>query len=633
MSHKEIPSSTMIDDKLKQKLSSWKDKIFQPTTGKRKGFDLDTLLTPPQHPFLSPNLSNLSLNKTKKNVNLASKRTDPSNMMKKIKEEIDDDSNAIEKVLNLKKIIKNPYKTNSQESHAIVVKSKKLPSHELSEALFKKKALEIRELPKLEFDNTIELLADSCRRKATEKEKAYVKVCEEVDELKRRLKEEQYRLEGCERKGQITENLIQASLIRYNQIQSKLEKVTARMDTFKCIFNSLEELLKQIEEARNIQETSNEKLREACLLNIERDKARAKKMNELRQRLQQLAEKNSLWINQGLQNMTTSRLVIQQQVSGLNNLMNEHRQQLTNVKDALQDQKLTFHSMAANANSVSQVLQAHTSSLFNKNTLVQHIKSAVNIQQSSLKNILESIRDIETMASDFNDHVAVDEISKDDKELIKRLQEYNEKTSEDLLQERNRYQIEREEWIREQKRLINQISVLNYKDRLYKQKFENDDPHPRQPLETHDRTYFFFFSPHGALGTYFSLDEVIPKQPAMTQQENEGPKRTTVTRRMRKQMNERNMNMAPIVDTPSAKTSTPPKRRNANPSRGRARGAKAPVMNVTREMMDELALQEPPLQKKRRKLNEPEQGPERKIPQTISVSIPESEKNTHLWNK
>lgn len=111
----------------------------------------------------------------------------------------------------------------------------------------------------------------------------------------------------------------------------RLEKVTARMDTFKCIFNSLEELLKQIEEARNIQETSNEKLREACLLNIERDKARAKKTNELRQRLQQLAEKNSLWINQGLQSMTTSRLVIQQQVSGLNNLMNEHRQQLSNV--------------------------------------------------------------------------------------------------------------------------------------------------------------------------------------------------------------------------------------------------------------------------------------------------------------
>lgn len=111
----------------------------------------------------------------------------------------------------------------------------------------------------------------------------------------------------------------------------RLEKVTVRMDTFKCIFNSLEELLKQIEEARNIQETSNEKLREACLLNIERDKARTKKMNELRQRLQQLAEKNSLWVNQGLQNMTTSRLVIQQQVSSLNNLMNEHRQQLSNV--------------------------------------------------------------------------------------------------------------------------------------------------------------------------------------------------------------------------------------------------------------------------------------------------------------
>jgi hypothetical protein len=66
MPHKEMIPSTMIDDKLKQKLSSWKDKIFQPTTGKRKGFDLDTLLTPPQHPFLSPNLSNLSLNKTKK---------------------------------------------------------------------------------------------------------------------------------------------------------------------------------------------------------------------------------------------------------------------------------------------------------------------------------------------------------------------------------------------------------------------------------------------------------------------------------------------------------------------------------------------------------------------------------------
>ncbi|KAG0745781.1 hypothetical protein G6F17_000623 [Rhizopus arrhizus] len=622
MPHKEMIPSTMIDDKLKQKLSSWKDKIFQPTTGKRKGFDLDTLLTPPQHPFLSPNLSNLSLNKTKKkDMGLASKPTDPSNMMKKIKEEVYDDSNAMEKALNLKKVIKKPYKTNSQESHAIVVKSKKLPSHELSEALFKKKALEIRELPKLEFDNTIELLADSCRRKATEKEKAYMKVCEEVEELKRRLKEEQYRLEGCERKGQITENLIQASLIRYNQIQSKLEKVTVRMDTFKCIFNSLEELLKQIEEARNIQETSNEKLREACLLNIERDRARTKKMNELRQRLQQLAEKNSLWVNQGLQNMTTSRLVIQQQVSSLNSLMNEHRQQLTNVKDSLQDQKLTFHDMVANANGVSQVLQAHTSSLSNKSTLVQHIKSAVNVQQSSLKKILESIRDIETMAGDFNDNVAVDEISKDDKELIKRLQEYNEKTSEDLLQERNRYQIEREEWSREQKRLINQISVLNYKDRLYKQKFESDVHHSRQALETHDH-------------------DVITKHTAMAQQENEGPKRTTVTRRMRKQMNERNMNVIyySFMFQPVNPNSDDTRRRhplsqnvsaskktvgNANPSRGRARGAKAPVMNVTREMMDELALedQEKPLQKKRRKLNEPEQASEKKVTKELNDAM------------
>lgn len=51
--------------------------------------------------------------------------------------------------------------------------------------------------------------------------------------------------------------------------------------------------------------------------------------------------------------------------------------------------------MAANANSVSQVLQAHTSSLSNKNTLVQHIKSAVNIQQSSLKNILERLKKLD----------------------------------------------------------------------------------------------------------------------------------------------------------------------------------------------------------------------------------------------
>jgi hypothetical protein len=54
---------------------------------------------------------------------------------------------------------------------------------------------------------------------------------------------------------------------------------------------------------------------------------------------------------------------------------------------------------------------------------------------------------------------------------------------------------------------------------------------------------FFFFPPHGALGTYFYLDDVITKHSAMAQQENEDPKRTTVTRRMRKQMNERNMNV------------------------------------------------------------------------------------------
>lgn len=57
----------------------------------------------------------------------------------------------------------------------------------------------------------------------------------------------------------------------------------------------------------------------------------------------------------------------------------------------------------------------------------------------------------------------------------------------------------------------------------------------------HTTVYSFFF--FTALGTYFYLDDVITKHTAMAQQENEGPKRTTVTRRMRKQMNERNMNV------------------------------------------------------------------------------------------
>ncbi|CAO3691600.1 unnamed protein product [Rhizopus stolonifer] len=299
------------------------------------------------------------------------------------------------------------------------------------------------------------------------------------------------------------------------------------MDTFKCVFNSLEELIRQIEKSREMQNESNENLREAYCSSVEREKIRSNQMNEYRQKLKKLTEKHSLWINEDLKHLKEGRF----KVRNLKLIMSERHQQIDGLKHELKNQNDSLQSLVKNANSVSQGLQDFARSA-KRDQLIQSIKKTAEIQQQSLKNVLKSVQDIETMISN-DSNLFVNKTSKEDATTIQRLQEFNERTTEDLIQERNRNQIEKEELIKEQKRLSFQISVLNYNDQFYKQKIEKMN----QSSDKADKIY--------------------------VEQENKEPTKRTVTRGMRKQMESAN-------GTPTKATTQKKRALNTKKPKGKA---------------------------------------------------------------
>ncbi|ORE11070.1 hypothetical protein BCV72DRAFT_238407 [Rhizopus microsporus var. microsporus] len=194
----------------------------------------------------------------------------------------------------------------------------------------------------------------------------------------------------------------------------------------------------------------------------------------------------------------------------------------------------------------------------------------------------------------------------EDAKLIQKLQDYNEKAADDLLEERNRHQIEKEEWLKEQKRLVTQISVLNYKEQLR----QRERQELQRVQEANEINAF----------TNISNRENTDPNP---------PKRANLSKGPRKKSD---VNIAP-------------KRRTAARRCSRALRTNTKYIEETEEKeVNELASQEQPPAKKRRQvrllgaaestgeLYDSEQELEKKIQQTISVAIPEEAKNTHLWN-
>ncbi|PHZ07924.1 uncharacterized protein RHIMIDRAFT_248135 [Rhizopus microsporus ATCC 52813] len=175
----------------------------------------------------------------------------------------------------------------------------------------------------------------------------------------------------------------------------------------------------------------------------------------------------------------------------------------------------------------------------------------------------------------------------EDAKLIQKLQDYNEKAADDLLEERNR--------------------VLNYKEQLR----QRERQELQRVQEANEINAF----------TNISNRENTDPNP---------PKRANLSKGPRKKSD---VNIAP-------------KRRTAARRCSRALRTNTKYIEETEEKeVNELASQEQPPAKKRRQvrkllgaaestgeLYDSEQELEKKIQQTISVAIPEEAKNTHLWN-
>lgn len=97
------------------------------------------------------------------------------------------------------------------------------------------------------------------------------------------------------------------------------------MDTFKCIFISLEDMLKQIEKAKEAQKDGDNSLREACLLNIKRDNQRTAKIGDCKQHLAQLKQYDQ---RDNLQALKHSQAIIQQDIIELTHSLSEHQQKI-----------------------------------------------------------------------------------------------------------------------------------------------------------------------------------------------------------------------------------------------------------------------------------------------------------------
>ncbi|CEI86790.1 hypothetical protein RMCBS344292_01218 [Rhizopus microsporus] len=584
--HRKSPSNTTskTSDKLQEKLSPWP----KPTFESMKMFDLEALPPPvlPPSAFFS---SKLSQKRPKQNT--------PSKLSVAIKKEPGYDAEYMKKFLSPKQSVK---RINSQES---VKQSSKVSGRHLDQVLFKQKMPVTKPSFPLEFDNTIEMLADSCRKKAAEKEKAYVKASLEIEELKKQLREEQSKLEMYKNKQELTKELAEIGLIRSNYIKTKLDKLIERMDTFKCIFTSLEDMLKQIERAKEAQKDGDNSLREACLLNIKRDNQRIANIRDCKQRLVQLRQYDQ-WDN--LQDLKHSQAIVQQDIIELTHSLSEHQQKIDTLRMSLEAQQYSLQGLTTEMKRFLQDLSVHVSSANNKGVLIQHIKSTMETHQESLKNLLGHIDDLQVMAIDCFSSYDTNAIQ-EDAELIQKLQDYNEKAAEDLLEERNRHQIEKEEWLKEQKRLVTQISVLNYKEQLRqreRQELQHTEPNVQETNEIN------------ASFTNLSNRENVDPNP---------PKRANLSKGPRKK---------PDYNRAAARRCSRALKVNTKY-----------IEEAEEEEVDELASQEQSPAKKRRRvrkllgaaestgeLYDSEQELEKKIQQTISVAIPEEAKNTHLWN-
>ncbi|KAG1155040.1 hypothetical protein G6F37_008900 [Rhizopus arrhizus] len=282
---------------------------------------------------------------------------------------------------------------STKTSYQNVVKQPTLSSRELSQALF--------EIPKKKrdeqaFDHAVVRLVDSFKEKAAEQERVYAKVSREAKALKKNLEHVQREREDDQKKKEIEISLRRVGAIRYIALGSRLDGLNEQMNALKCVLNSLEGFVQQVEKAKD----PDEALRSICISDIEKNKAKSTKLTGFKKRL---------W-----------------------HLLKHHSQ--AGIKTTLASQQGFFNAMAVHVKDLLGTMEACMISAANTSKLIQDVKLSAQSHKSSLKHLL-------------NRHGIYTYV-------MKEIQKHNEE------QNRLDHSADKDEWSKEQEQLVSRINSL-----------------------------------------------------------------------------------------------------------------------------------------------------------------------------
>ncbi|KAG0786374.1 hypothetical protein G6F21_008635 [Rhizopus arrhizus] len=329
---------------------------------------------------------------------------------------------------------------STKASDQNVVKQPTLSSRELSQALF--------DIPKKKrdeqaFDHAVVRLVDSFKEKAAEQERVYAKVSREAKALKKNLEHVQREREDDQKKKEIEISLRRVGAIRYRALGSRLDGLNEQMNALKCVLNSLEGFVQQVEKAKD----PDEALRSICISDIEKNKIKSTKLTGFKKQLWHLLKHHSQGMHQELQSVAQNHAVIQQNVSDLVCF-------LAGMKTTLASQQGLFNAMAVHVKDLLGTIEACMISAANTSKLIQDVKLSAQSHKSSLKHLLNRHGIYTYVMKELQKHNEV-------KKACFALLVYN-LTNENAFQEQNRldHSADKEEWPKEQEQLVSRINSL-----------------------------------------------------------------------------------------------------------------------------------------------------------------------------
>lgn len=104
----------------------------------------------------------------------------------------------------------------------------------------------------------------------------------------------------------------------------RLDELNGQMNALKCVLNSLEGFVQQVEKAKDPDET----LRSICISDIQKNKAKSTKLTGFKERLWHQVKRHGQGMHQELQSVAHNHAVIQQHVSDVVCFLGEHHQKM-----------------------------------------------------------------------------------------------------------------------------------------------------------------------------------------------------------------------------------------------------------------------------------------------------------------